>query len=111
MLRNNKKYSIDVNKIGQDISISVSLEMELSPDLAELVLRDLSTDIKDFNEARILAEIVRDPIIIYRLCQQIEDVKNQELPEVIYSEMRQDIRLQDGKSDAPDWNLELDANT
>lgn len=105
MLRNNKKYSIEVSKIGEDISISVSLEMELSPDLAELVLRDLSTDIKDFHEARILAEIVRDPIVIYRLCQQIEEVKNQE---VRYPELAQDIRLQDGRKDVADWNLELD---
>lgn len=108
MIRNNKKYSIEVNKIGQDISISVSLEMELSPDLAELVLRDLSTDIKDFNEARILAEIVRDPIIIYSLCQQIEEVKNQEMR---YPELRSDMRLQDNRRDAPDWNLELDSTS
>ncbi|MFB2896832.1 hypothetical protein ACE1CI_28300 [Aerosakkonemataceae cyanobacterium BLCC-F50] len=108
MIRNNKKYSIEVNKIGQDISISISLEMELSPDLAELVLRDLSTDIKDFNEARILAEIVRDPIIIYSLCQQIEEVKNQE---VRYPELRSDMRHQDNRREAPDWNLELDSTS
>ncbi|MGQ4649065.1 hypothetical protein [Lyngbya aestuarii] len=77
MIRNSKTYSIEVDKIEEDIAISVSLEMKISPELAELVLRDLRTDIKDFSEARILAEIVRDPGVLYSLCQRIEEVKNQ----------------------------------
>lgn len=101
MIRNSKKYSIEVNKNGQDIAISVSLEMEMSPELAELVLRDLKSDLKDFNEARILAEIIRDPVIIYSLCQRIEEVKNQA---VRYQEMRhEDLNNQELKN--PDWGL------
>lgn len=78
MIRNSKKYSIDVNKIGEDVTINVALEMEMSAELAELVLRDLRSDIHDFNETRILTEIIRDPVIIFNLSQQIEEAKNQE---------------------------------
>lgn len=99
MIRNSKKYSIDVNKNGKDVAISISLEFEMSPELAELILRDLRTDVKDFNEARILSEIIRDPIIIYSLCQRIEEVKNQE---VRYQEMRYQEAV---NNDSPDWNM------
>ncbi|MBE9229810.1 hypothetical protein IQ264_30870 [Phormidium sp. LEGE 05292] len=104
MIRNHKKYSIDINKVGQNIAINISLEMELSPDLAELVLRDLSTDIKDFNEARILAEIVRDPIIIYSICQRLEEVKNQELR---YPELQPEMRHRDSRNEQlSEWSLD-----
>lgn len=103
MIRNSKKYSIEVNKIGQDVAISISLELEMSPELAELILRDMRTDVKDFNEARILSEIIRDPVIIYSLCQRIEEVKNQD---VRYEEMRH----QDGRNqEVPDWNMHTTA--
>ncbi|MEB3180586.1 MAG: hypothetical protein VKL59_16390 [Nostocaceae cyanobacterium] len=78
MIRNSKKYSIDIDKIGQDVGISISLQIEMSPELVDLVLRDLRNDAKDFNESRILTEIIRDPVIIYSLCQRLEDVKNQD---------------------------------
>lgn len=78
MIRNSKKYSINVDKMGQDVAISISLEIEMSPELIDLVLRDLRSDARDFNEARILTEIIRDPIIISSLCQHIEEVKNQD---------------------------------
>lgn len=79
MICNSKKYSIDVDKIGQNVAISISLEIEMSPELIDLVLHDLRSDARDFNEARILTEIIRDPIIIYSLCRRIEQVKNQEI--------------------------------
>ncbi|MTJ08947.1 hypothetical protein [Anabaena sp. UHCC 0204] len=83
MIRNSNKYSINVDKIGTDVAISISLEIEMSPELIDLLLRDLRSDVRDFNEARILTEIIRDPIIIYSLCRRIEQVKNQDL---IYEE-------------------------
>ncbi|MGB3204637.1 MAG: hypothetical protein WBB28_06580 [Crinalium sp.] len=78
MLRNSKKYSINVDQIGTDIAISISVEIGMSPELIDLILRDLRSDARDFNETRILAEIIRDPAIIYSLCQLIEQVKNQD---------------------------------
>lgn len=79
MIRNSKKYSINVDKMGSDVAISISLEIEMSPELIDLLLRDLRSDARDFNETRILTEIIRDPIIIYSLCQRIEQIKNQEI--------------------------------
>jgi hypothetical protein len=99
MIRNSKKYSIDVDKIGEDVAISVSLEIEMSPELADLVLRDLRSDSKDFNEARILAEIIRDPVIIYSLCKHIEEVKNQDFR---YQEMR---HQEASNQEVSDWSL------
>ncbi|BAY66578.1 hypothetical protein H6G33_07690 [Calothrix sp. FACHB-1219] len=89
MIRNSKKYSIDIDKTGPNIAINISLEIEMSPELIDLVLRDLRSDARDFNEARIITEIIRDPIIIYSLCQRIEQVKNQDnrYPEVHNEEL------------------------
>ena len=100
MIRNSKKYSINVDKIGQDVSINISVELEMSPELLDLVLRDLRSDARDFNEARILSEIVRDPIIIYSLCQHIEQVKN---TEVVYQPNHHENNNQQLIS--PDWSL------
>lgn len=101
MIRNSKKYSINVDKMGQDVAISITLDIEMSPELIDLVLRDLRSDARDFSEARILTEIIRDPIIIYSLCQRIEQVKNQ------------DIRYQENQNEDmnnqqlinPNWSL------
>ncbi|MEC4817207.1 MAG: hypothetical protein SAK29_28650 [Scytonema sp. PMC 1069.18] len=101
MIRNSKKYSIDVDKIGQDVVISISLEIEMSPELIDLVLRDLKSDARDFNEARILSEIIRDPIIIYSLCQRIEQVKNQDIR---YQENSYDD-MSDQQLINPNWSL------
>ncbi|TAE60775.1 MAG: hypothetical protein EAZ76_02070 [Nostocales cyanobacterium] len=100
MLRNSKKYSINVDKVGQDVAINISLEIEMSPELLDLVLRDLRSDARDFNETRILTEIIRDPIIIYSLCQHIERVKNQE---VIYQPTQHENNNQQLMSS--DWSL------
>ncbi|MBD2448590.1 hypothetical protein H6G76_15800 [Nostoc sp. FACHB-152] len=85
MIRNSKKYSINVDRIGPDVGISISVDIEMSPELIDLVLRDLKSDARDFHEARILTEIISDPIIIYSLCQRIEQVKNQD---TIYPEIQ-----------------------
>ncbi|MBK1989631.1 hypothetical protein A0J48_019185 [Sphaerospermopsis aphanizomenoides BCCUSP55] len=101
MIRNSKKYSINVDKIGQDVAISISLEIEMSPELLDLVLRDLRSDARDFNEARILTEIIRDPVIIYSLCQHIEQVKNQDIR---YHETQPDNRSNPQLIN-PNWSL------
>lgn len=100
MIRNSKKYSIDVDKMGQDVAISISVQIEMSPELVELVLRDLRNDAKDFNEARILTEIIRDPVMIYSLCQRIEQVKNQDIR---YQGEHEEQSNQQPRN--PDWSL------
>ncbi|MTJ51853.1 hypothetical protein FJR38_03755 [Anabaena sp. UHCC 0253] len=101
MIRNSKKYSINVDKMGPDVAISISLEIEMSPELIDLLLRDLRSDARDFNEARILTEIIRDPIMIYSLCQHIEQVKNQDI-------RYQEIQHEDTSNQQltnPNWSL------
>ncbi|MUG93784.1 hypothetical protein F7734_15720 [Scytonema sp. UIC 10036] len=100
MIRNNKKYSVNVDKRGSEVAINISVEIEMSAELIDLVLRDLRSDARDFNEARILAEIIRDPIIIYSLCQRIEQVKNQDIK---YQKMEhEDLSHQ---QPVPTWGL------
>lgn len=107
MIRNSKKYSINVDKMGQDVAISISLEIEMSPELIDLVLRDLRSDARDLNEARILTEIIRDPTIIYSLCQRIEQVKNQDIR---YKETEhEDPSNQQPRN--PHWNLYTASDT
>ncbi|MEH2170882.1 MAG: hypothetical protein V7K41_30370 [Nostoc sp.] len=107
MIRNSKKYSLNVDKMGQDVAISISLEIEMSSELIDLVLRDLRSDARDFNEARILTEIIRDPTIIYSLCQRIEQVKNQGIK---YQETEhEDLSNQQPRN--PDWNLYTASHT
>ncbi|MBD2567352.1 hypothetical protein [Anabaena lutea] len=101
MIRNSKKYSIDVDKMGTDVAISISLEIEMSPELIDLVLHDLRSDARDFNEARILAEIIRDPIIIYSLCRRIEQVKNQDIR---YQETQHED-MSNQQLTNPNWSL------
>ncbi|MDF5731012.1 MAG: hypothetical protein PUP92_24155 [Rhizonema sp. PD38] len=79
MIHNSKKYLIDVDKRGQNVAINISVEIEMSPELVDMMLRDLRNNVQDFSEARILSEIIRDPVIIYILCQRIEQVKNQDI--------------------------------